>query len=115
MKLYNVSKGSEISSSVKMADSFFKRLMGLMGKNGLGKEECLIIKPCSSIHTFCMKFSIDVVFMDREGKVVKLIRGITPKKMVMPIKEAYFVVEFDSRNEMTFEIEEGDVLKIEEI
>ena len=115
MKLYNISKGSQISSKTKIAGSFFERLMGLMGKNGLEKEECLIITPCNSIHTFFMKFPIDVVFMDREGKVVKLIRGVGPKKMVMPIKGTHFVVEFDSRNEMTCEIEEGDILKIKEI
>ncbi|KDR93781.1 hypothetical protein SAMN02745945_00976 [Peptoclostridium litorale DSM 5388] len=115
MRLYNVSKECKIASKANMADSFFKRLRGLMGKRGLGKEECLIITPCNSIHTFFMKFPIDVIFVDGECKVVKLIRGIAPKKMVMPVKGAYFIVEFDSRNEMTCEIEEGDILKIEKM
>ena len=114
MRLYNISNGCEIASKARNADSFFKRLRGLMGKRGLEKEECLIITPCNSIHTFFMEFPIDVVFLDGECRVVKLIRSIAPKKMVMPVKGAHFVVEFDSRNEMTYEIEEGDILKIEE-
>ncbi len=115
MRLYNVSKECDIASKAKMADSFLKRLVGLMGKNGLENDECLVITPCNSIHTFFMKFPIDVIFMDKDCKVVKLIRGVDPKKMVMPVSGAHSVAEFDSRNEMTYGIEEGDVLKIEGI
>jgi uncharacterized membrane protein (UPF0127 family) len=115
MKIYNISKGRYIASKAKMADSFLKRLVGLMGKSELEEEACLVITPCSSIHTFFMKFSIDVVFIDKGCKVVKLIRGVGPQKMVMPVRGAHSVVEFDSRNEMTYGIEEGDVLKIEGI
>ena len=45
-------------------------MRGLLGRDGLAQGEGLLIKPCGSVHTFFMRFPIDVVFLDRELSVV---------------------------------------------
>ena len=61
-----------IVSRVVIADSYWSRFWGLMGRRTLGEDEGLLIEPCSSIHTMFMRFAIDVVFLDREHRVVKV-------------------------------------------
>ena len=55
-----------------IADGYWSRFWGLMGRRKLGEDEGLLIEPCSSIHTMFMRFAIDVVFLDRERRIVKV-------------------------------------------
>ena len=55
-----------------IADSYWSRFRGLMGRRTLGEDEGLLIEPCSSIHTMFMRFAIDVIFLDKERRVVKV-------------------------------------------
>lgn len=52
--------------------------MGLLGRTHLADDEGLWIEPCDSVHTFFMKFPIDVAFVDREGIVVRTIARLGP-------------------------------------
>ena len=54
-----------------------------MGRRELAPGHGLLIKPCSSIHMFFMRFPIDVVFLDRNNVVVKVVHGIKPWRMAM--------------------------------
>lgn len=72
LKIINVSKNTTLAENAKLADNFFKRLIGLMGKANLEAGGALILKPCTSIHTFFMRFPIDVAFVDRENRIVKI-------------------------------------------
>ena len=56
----------------------FARMRGLLGRQGLGVGEALLLKPCNAIHTLFMRYPIDAVFLDRAGRVVRRIRGIRP-------------------------------------
>lgn len=62
----------------EVAETFAQRAKGLIGRRGLKPGTGLLITRCNCIHTFFMKFPIDAVFLDREGKVVKTVRGIPP-------------------------------------
>lgn len=55
-----------------IANSYWSRFWELMGRRTLGEEERLLIGPCSSIHTMFMRFAIDVIFLDKEHRVVKI-------------------------------------------
>lgn len=88
----SVSASDVILADVFLADTFRKRLIGYMFR----KEphyEAIVIKPCKSIHTFFMKFSIDVLFVNENMEIVKKIEGLKPGKVILPIKEATIVVE----------------------
>jgi uncharacterized membrane protein (UPF0127 family) len=63
----NESKGTVIAPRVKVATSLAARSYGLLGKASLPAGEGLWLKPCTSVHTFFMRFTIDVLFVDQEG------------------------------------------------
>lgn len=84
MKIINITKNTVISEDAVLADVPFKRMKGLLGKKYLGKSEALILKPCNSVHTFFMRFPIDVLFLDKNNRVVKAINSLKPFR-VTPI------------------------------
>lgn len=62
----------------EIAETFVERAKGLMGRGGLESGTGMLITKCNCIHTFFMRFSIDATFLDRQGNVVKVVRGIRP-------------------------------------
>lgn len=97
------------SSDVHYANTFIKRLRGYMFHEK-PHYEVLVFEPCNSIHTFFMRFNIDVLFLDSEGLVLEKRQGLEKNKMIAPIKDVVFTVEaiegkFDS-------IHIGDIVKI---
>jgi len=93
MKACNVKNGRELSGNVEVADHLIKRMKGLLGKNELRAGESLWIKPCMSIHTFFMKFSIDVVFLNKKNSVIATIKNLKPNRMTRLYHEAVSVLE----------------------
>ena len=64
------SSGRVIAANVCLADSFWSRFWGLMGKKSLGDEEGLLLMRCSSIHCFFMKIPIDAVYLSKNMTVL---------------------------------------------
>lgn len=62
----------------KVAGTFSERAKGLIGTKDLAPGEGMLILRCNCIHTFFMSFAIDATFLDREDRVVKVVRGIRP-------------------------------------
>ena len=61
-----------------VAKTFGERAKGLIGKKGLPRGTGLLIERCNAIHTFFMRMAIDAVFLDRDDRVVKVVRGVRP-------------------------------------
>src|SRR4030042_2198541 len=81
MKAYNVRNSKELSNNVAVADSLLKRMKGLLGKKEMLDGEALWIKPCISVHTFFMKFPIDVLFLDKRNRVIATISNLQPNRI----------------------------------
>ena len=64
-----------------LADGFFTRLRGLLGRRALERGEGLLLSPSSSVHTFFMRFPIDVVFLDRALQVVGVAADVPPWRL----------------------------------
>ena len=62
----------------EVAETFFERARGLIGRSGLEPGKGMLIMKCNCIHTFFMRFPIDATFLDREGRVIKVVRNIRP-------------------------------------
>jgi uncharacterized membrane protein (UPF0127 family) len=77
----NATRDSTISAAGKRAASFWARGRGLMFTDGLPEDGALVIEPCSSIHMFFMRFSLDVLYVDREDRVVRVQQGIKPWRL----------------------------------
>ena len=65
------------------ADTFFARLLGLLGKRTLEPSHALWLKPCSGVHTFGLRFSIGVFFIDQHGVVLKTVAQLKPNRIVL--------------------------------
>lgn len=75
--------GKGIAGSVEIAATFAKRLIGLMGRSSMTKEQGLYFPRCRSIHTFGMRISIDVLFLDKQMKITKMIKNLNPNRIAI--------------------------------
>lgn len=83
---------------VRRADTFFSRLVGLLSRKFLDPDEGLVIVPCTSIHTLGMKFAIDVVFIDKENKVLGVAASVVPNRIRVAPKGTWAVLELADGN-----------------
>ena len=74
--------GITVSSSARFADTFLLRLLGLMGKKEMSGEEALIFHKAPSIHTFFMRFAFDLVFLDKNGRIMRTCPAIRPWRLI---------------------------------
>jgi len=93
MKVWNATREVWLASHVEVADRFVRRLVGLLGRRSLPPEHGLLITRCDSIHTIGMRFPIDVVFVDQDARVVKVIESLRPFRVVFPTWRAVAVLE----------------------
>ena len=112
MKARNLRNGKELSSNVIVADQVLKRMKGLLGKRELPVGEALWIKPCMSIHTFWMRFPIDVVFLDKRNQVIVAIGNLQPGRMTRLYPKAASVLELPAGIIEATATEVGDGLEI---
>ena len=68
--------GEVVCERCLVADSPWSRMRGLLGRRGLESGEGLLLRPTGSVHTFFMRFPIDVVFLSRDGEVLKVARAL---------------------------------------
>ena len=91
--VFNKTTNELILDKVHLANSFLRRFKGLIGKRGLVPGEALLIRPCSSVHSFHMKFLFDVAFIDENNKVIYIIHSMKPWKCSPVIKKSKYVIE----------------------
>ncbi len=94
---------------VFIADSYVKRLLGYMFRK-TPHHSAIMLKPCNSIHTFFMKFNIDVLFLDENMQVIKKIENLRSGQVVTKVRGAKIVVE--SKEGAFNNIKEGNKIEI---
>lgn len=77
----NSTKASIVCASAFQADTLLSRLRGLLGRKALGHEAGLLIIPSSGVHTFGMRFAIDIVAFDRNFRVLGVWESVGPGKI----------------------------------
>lgn len=97
-------------TKVLVADSFMTRLIGLLNRAHLPDHEAILISPCSSIHTFCMRFSIDLVFLDHENRVLGTSVGVKPNRVRVGPKGTKRILEVAEGNVTRTGIHLDDIL-----
>lgn len=85
--------GATLFPDVEVLDGTFERMKGLLGRDSLPAGAAVLIGRCSSVHTFFMRFSIDLVFLDAAGVVVRLVPAVRPFRMAWGGVRARSVVE----------------------
>jgi len=86
MKLTNGRTSHVIASSIELACTRAERRRGLLGRNGLDRSTAMIIAPCFAVHTAFMHFSIDVLFLDGEGVVRRVVSNLKPWRMAADVR-----------------------------
>jgi uncharacterized protein len=93
MRAFNVTQQRTLANMLMVADSFLRSLVGLMGRPGLDAGHGLWIVPCQSVHTFWMRFPIDVIFLDEHRKVIHLAENLRPFRISRHLPNARSVIE----------------------
>jgi len=73
--------GSVRIARAEWAVTLFERLRGLLGRASLGPDAALLIERCGAIHTVGMRFALDVVFLDRHWRVIRVCRAVPPGRL----------------------------------
>jgi len=106
----NPARSSVLATCLEVADSGPKRNKGLLGRDGIVPGEGLWIVPCESVHTFFMRFPIDLVYLDRKNTIRKVRSAVGPWRLSACFS-AHSVIELPAgtiRNTLT---ECGDLLE----
>ena len=102
-----------LASAVEVAGTSDTRRRGLLGRDSLDPSAALIIAPCSAIHTFFMRFVIDAVFVDRTGRVLKVVHRLKPWRIAASMG-AYAVIELNGGSVQRSDgVAQGDRLYLE--
>ena len=112
MRLKITSNGKVVSSNVKVAESFVDRGVGLMFKSEMVGFDALLIDPCKSIHTFFMRYDIDVLFIDSKWKVIKIKRNMKPWRMTGLSWRTSRVLELKGGG-LISDVKVGDILEVQ--
>jgi uncharacterized protein len=100
---------SAVALEVDVAASRATRRRGLLGRESLGSTEGLLLSPCKAVHTVGMRFPIDVIFIDRDGRVVRIVPALAPWRIAMSAR-AKAVIELAAGQAAASDIRIGDLL-----
>jgi uncharacterized protein len=107
----NSTREKVLADRAILAGTSRERRTGLLKHSSLPAGEGLWIVPCEAIHTFGMKFPIDILFLDRKRKILKTRNAIVPKRFSVCLR-AHSVLELPAGTLLGTGTEAGDVLEI---
>lgn len=114
LKVRNVSRRVDLGQKVRVATTFLDRAVGLLSTNSLGTGEGLWISPCKSIHTFFMRYPIDVLFLDAKGTVLNK-RTLRPWRISGWHAKSEGVLELAAGAVRRSGTQEGDRIEMKEL
>ena len=110
-RLTNARNGQVLARTLLTAFDSASRRRGLLGRESLDEGSALIIAPCSAVHTFSMRFAIDVLFVSKDGRVLKARRNVRPGRVAAAWR-AFAVVELPGGTIERSDTRPGDMLQV---
>jgi uncharacterized membrane protein (UPF0127 family) len=107
----NTRNAAVLASAARVAVTMADRRRGLLGRTDLPAGEGLILAPCVSIHTWFMRFAIDVLFVDTGGRVLKIAAAL-PAWRLAASPRAFATIELPAGTAAVTDTHEGDVLEV---
>ncbi len=101
--------GTPLIDKVKRTESAWERMRGLLGRAPLQPEEALWIAPCNSVHSLFMGYPLDLIFLDRQLTVIKIINNLNPWRFSAAVG-AHSVVELAANTVANLNISKGSRL-----
>ena len=106
--------GEDLALTVLRATHGWERMRGLLGHRQLPPNQAMFLAPGASIHTWFMRFSIDLVFVDRPLSITRIIPNVPPWRMAFGGRNAWGVLEMAAGAADAFSLTVGDVLTFSE-
>ena len=109
--LVNERTRTVVARRVELALTRRARRVGLLGRASLDAATALVLAPCLTIHTVGMKFPIDVVFVSRDGRALRIIRRLKPWRAAVSVR-AHAVIELAGGTLDSVDVRVGDHLDV---
>ena len=109
LTLMNARTRCAVADEVEVALSRKARRKGLLGRTALAPFSALVLAPCTAVHTMFMRFAIDLVFVDADGRALRVVRNLAPwRAAIAPLSHA--VIELAAGTLASREVAVGDPL-----
>jgi uncharacterized protein len=113
MRLINQTRNTILAEDLLVADTIFKRLKGLLGRKYLKSGEALLLRPCNSVHTFFMRFPIDILFVDKNNKVIAALSSLAPFRLSRIYLASCLTIELPAGTINSTNTHSGDLIQFE--
>lgn len=113
LRVINQTRDVELASRLELALGPWSRLRGLLGRARLAEGEGLLLRPCQAVHTFFMRYPIDALFLDEQGRVVGLRPHLRPWRVTPFFGDALATLELPSGRVTATGTSCGDILWFE--
>jgi hypothetical protein len=110
---HNVTRGTVLAERVVLATSALARLRGLLGTRGLARGHGLLLRPCRQVHSFFMRYALDLVFLSDQGRVLRTVSGFARNRISPLVREAAAVLELPAGALAETRVDPGDLLRLE--
>lgn len=111
MRVENRTRAISLGDAIEVADTSSKRRTGLLKHAGLARGQGIWIVPCEAVHTFGMKFSIDVLFLNKKRKVLKIREDMGRRRIALCLR-AHSVLELPAGTIAATGTQPGDELEL---
>ncbi len=111
----NATRGSMLGDRIRVANNGLTTVVGLLGEPGLPRGDGLLIVPSQGVHTWGMRFAIDVVVLDAEWKVIAIRRDMRPFRMTRVFWKAAAVLELQSGTVDSTGTQVGDTIEFSRV
>ena len=112
MRVINISKNTLLADKAEITNTLLKRLIGLLNRKSLNKGEALILLPCNCIHSLFMRFTFDVIFLDKARKVIEAVSLFKPFRLSPIYFKAKLAIELPANTLHLTQTQPGDIIQI---
>lgn len=115
VKVRNSSRDLYLAERAGMAVNLLTRFRGLMLRKSLPEGGGLVLIPGGQIHMFFMRIALDVIHVDRQGKILRIVQGIKPWRLGPMVRKSRMVIELPVGTIARTGTEVGDILTLEDV
>jgi uncharacterized protein len=112
VRVVNVTRTIVLAERADLADSFLARARGLLGRSALAPGAGMVIRPCNAVHTVGMAFGIDVLHLDAESRVLRVVANLRPWRLGPVVPGSRVVVELPGGTVSATGTRRGDVIDL---
>ena len=112
--VFNITRNSVVATKLRIAHNFLERLRGLIGASQLARGEGFLIPHCQGVHMLGMKYAIDVIYLDKNGKVVAVSEHLQPNSIGPVYFQSRSVIELPTGAVAVSGTKVGDEIYLDE-